>query len=233
MKICKQCNLIYNDDVNYCPTCGQLVEKVEEKKTCSKCGFALEDYMAFCPQCGTSANFNEHENSVPSDKNHDVRKEKTNSDNSSETVDSSDGLVTKGQIVYTLICIAIALISFLGMRPRATFSSKFICALVAGMVVLYVLAAWNYIRKQYLSNNSKKTIVACIGGVVGFILVSVVYWTVLSSYNLCAGIPARMSLISGVTMMIGTTIGGVGVIVAESAIVFFTFKFILTLFRKN
>jgi len=237
MKICKQCNLTYDDYVNYCPTCGQLVEKVEEKKTCSKCGFQLEDYMAFCPECGTSVNFNEHEKSVSSDINHDVRKEKINSDNSAEGVVSADELVTKGQIIYTLICVAIALISFIGtgIRTHTPFIGKLLCAFVVGGVVLYLVVFWNYVKKERLKEKQKKAnkvVLTSISGILGFVVISMMYWTILSSYKLSSGIPRGLDFFNGLAIMVGQTAGSVGFIMLISAAIFKIGNFVIKLFRK-
>ena len=49
MKICRNCNCEYEDNVNFCPQCGS---KLESDKFCSNCGKKLSPDAKFCPECG-------------------------------------------------------------------------------------------------------------------------------------------------------------------------------------
>lgn len=47
MKICNHCGSLYEDNANYCPSCGSNSAKLK----CNSCG-NIYDSGNFCPQCG-------------------------------------------------------------------------------------------------------------------------------------------------------------------------------------
>lgn len=49
MKFCANCNKSFDDDLNFCPECG---EKLLSKDVCPKCGAAITEDDKFCPSCG-------------------------------------------------------------------------------------------------------------------------------------------------------------------------------------
>ena len=49
MKFCANCNKSFDDDLNFCPECG---EKLLSKDVCPKCGAAISEDDKFCPSCG-------------------------------------------------------------------------------------------------------------------------------------------------------------------------------------
>ena len=58
---CYKCSMIYDDDFDYCPYCG---EKVHEPVTCPKCGFKNDpNKEVFCLKCGTDLSIDESETS--------------------------------------------------------------------------------------------------------------------------------------------------------------------------
>jgi len=226
MKICYQCDRTYKDSVNYCPKCGEElfdenVVNYHGKGLCAKCGFVLDDYMDFCPKCGNQINLTEQTVS----KQDLEKKESVNNNNSSERI-TPDGLVIIKQIIYTLMCIGFAIGVFSILRPKYTLASKLICSLTIGIVVLYILVTWNYVKKQYLSKSPVKSIIATIGGLTGFAIVCDIHWRVLNSYSFFspykffAENPVRMDSIDGIMMMMGTTIGIVGVIMGGAAVIY-------------
>lgn len=62
MKVCPNCNTVYDDSNDFCQKCGvALIDKVEtsvqpihEKCFCQYCGAGIETSTKFCPQCGQS-----------------------------------------------------------------------------------------------------------------------------------------------------------------------------------
>lgn len=52
MKVCKKCNIKYDNDVIYCGQCGSKLLDYEDKKVCSNCGHNLNHDDKFCPYCG-------------------------------------------------------------------------------------------------------------------------------------------------------------------------------------
>lgn len=54
-KFCKRCRRQFNDDVDFCPYCGnttiEVVDKLK-KDVCPKCGVQLVGDEIFCPSCG-------------------------------------------------------------------------------------------------------------------------------------------------------------------------------------
>lgn len=50
MKICKQCNIEYEDNMKFCPECGTKLEDV--RKTCPNCGSEYKEGQKFCSECG-------------------------------------------------------------------------------------------------------------------------------------------------------------------------------------
>lgn len=55
MKYCNNCNKEYNDNINFCPICGNQIGTPEEQiKYCPNCGKELNDSEKFCPNCGKS-----------------------------------------------------------------------------------------------------------------------------------------------------------------------------------
>lgn len=53
MKHCENCGTIMEDDVNFCPSCGQKQEKIEQEPVCPSCGKPLNPNACFCGGCGT------------------------------------------------------------------------------------------------------------------------------------------------------------------------------------
>ena len=49
MKECKKCRRTFDDELAYCPYCG---EKLEERIECPKCKKAIPTGSSFCPFCG-------------------------------------------------------------------------------------------------------------------------------------------------------------------------------------
>lgn len=50
MKICKQCNIEYEDNMKFCPECGTKLENV--RNTCPNCGTEYKEGQKFCSECG-------------------------------------------------------------------------------------------------------------------------------------------------------------------------------------
>lgn len=51
MKICKQCNIEYEDNMKFCPECGSKLEV--KPNVCPNCGAEYKDGQKFCSECGT------------------------------------------------------------------------------------------------------------------------------------------------------------------------------------
>lgn len=49
MKICDKCSKLIEDDVNFCPFCGNAIKP---NNTCCKCGKEIINNNNFCPNCG-------------------------------------------------------------------------------------------------------------------------------------------------------------------------------------
>ena len=56
MNICRQCQKQFDDNVLFCPSCGNKLEKQNVQVTnniiCQKCGNTLTSADKFCPKCG-------------------------------------------------------------------------------------------------------------------------------------------------------------------------------------
>ena len=56
MNICRQCQKHFDDNVLFCPSCGNKLEKQNVQVTnniiCQKCGNTLTSADKFCPKCG-------------------------------------------------------------------------------------------------------------------------------------------------------------------------------------
>ena len=56
MNICRQCQKQFDDNVLFCPSCGNKLEKqnvqVANNIICPKCGNTLTSADKFCPKCG-------------------------------------------------------------------------------------------------------------------------------------------------------------------------------------
>lgn len=56
MNICRQCQKQFDDNVLFCPSCGNKLEKqnvqVANNIICQKCGNTLTSADKFCPKCG-------------------------------------------------------------------------------------------------------------------------------------------------------------------------------------
>ena len=50
MRICKQCNIEYTDNIKFCPECGTKLENV--RNTCPNCGTEYNEGQKFCSECG-------------------------------------------------------------------------------------------------------------------------------------------------------------------------------------
>lgn len=55
-KLCSKCNLLYEDTVAFCPTCGTKLVSYSEKRFCPHCGYELASGWEFCPKCGEGKN---------------------------------------------------------------------------------------------------------------------------------------------------------------------------------
>lgn len=70
MRVCKKCSEKFDDDISFCPQCGNKFENINSindnnskntnnstiqsnKKICQKCGKQLNNNDTFCPGCGT------------------------------------------------------------------------------------------------------------------------------------------------------------------------------------
>lgn len=51
MKICKSCNIEYQDSMKFCPECGSKLES--KPNVCPNCGTEYKDGQKFCSECGT------------------------------------------------------------------------------------------------------------------------------------------------------------------------------------
>lgn len=54
MKICKKCNLEYEDKFAFCHHCGGKLQEKIEQNFCPYCGNKIETSGEFCPYCGKS-----------------------------------------------------------------------------------------------------------------------------------------------------------------------------------
>ena len=55
MRVCKQCNEIYQEIHLFCSICGEKTEPVTKKSYCPNCNVQFEKLLNFCPFCGTLA----------------------------------------------------------------------------------------------------------------------------------------------------------------------------------
>lgn len=60
--ICTHCHKDFDDDLNFCPYCGQIKETIV--KVCQKCGNELAPDHQFCGRCGSSLIRTEIKNAV-------------------------------------------------------------------------------------------------------------------------------------------------------------------------
>ena len=51
MKICKNCNIEYQDNMKFCPECGSKLES--KSNVCPNCGTEYKDGQKFCSECGS------------------------------------------------------------------------------------------------------------------------------------------------------------------------------------
>lgn len=51
-KLCRKCNLLYEDNIAFCPACGSALQAYQEHKVCPKCGTELQNDWVACPHCG-------------------------------------------------------------------------------------------------------------------------------------------------------------------------------------
>lgn len=51
MKICKNCNIEYQDNMKFCPKCGTKLES--KPNVCPNCGTEYEEGQKFCSECGS------------------------------------------------------------------------------------------------------------------------------------------------------------------------------------
>ena len=49
MKICPNCHKEFNDDINFCKSCGT---KLVDQLTCPNCGETISPNDLFCGKCG-------------------------------------------------------------------------------------------------------------------------------------------------------------------------------------
>ena len=54
MKICKKCNLEFEDKFTFCHHCGGKLQEKIEQNFCPYCGNKIETSGEFCPYCGKS-----------------------------------------------------------------------------------------------------------------------------------------------------------------------------------
>lgn len=52
MKICPQCNIEYQDNMNFCPECGTKLETMTN--VCLNCGTTYKEGQKFCSECGAN-----------------------------------------------------------------------------------------------------------------------------------------------------------------------------------
>ncbi len=64
MNQCSKCKQIFEDEVVFCPYCGEKLEELIEEKqaeyTCVECGEIIDEECDFCPYCG-AAQYDEEE----------------------------------------------------------------------------------------------------------------------------------------------------------------------------
>lgn len=79
MKYCEKCSKEYEDNLNFCPLCGEAL-KVKEIH-CANCGEVITGEVKFCPFCGTKMDKTENkmlkkkENNLDTSGNIDVKEE--------------------------------------------------------------------------------------------------------------------------------------------------------------
>lgn len=77
MKYCEKCSKEYEDNLNFCPLCGEAL-KVKEIH-CANCGEVITGEVKFCPFCGTKMDKTENkmlkkqENNLDTSGNIDVK----------------------------------------------------------------------------------------------------------------------------------------------------------------
>lgn len=64
---CTNCGVEVDDDIKFCPNCGNYIVKnditdecEDNLSTCTKCGAELKEDNSFCPVCGNKVESNEH-----------------------------------------------------------------------------------------------------------------------------------------------------------------------------
>lgn len=246
MKICKNCNLNYKDDVLFCPECGSKLEIKPEEKICKKCGRHLEDFMAFCPECGKKF-INDDNHPVKSVDGTIILDHPTLTDNSSNTQQnnflsaiSNSFVLTKTEVVFLFLTICFAWIGHSYEHHQYYYnipSSNFFCAaLIEGAVIFFLIIIFNnlkYVFKHRKNNNNWFILFLCFSGlgIILFIPTSIIRWHFLSSLHLVRNFTILNERI--IAHMIGNALGCIFALSLEAFIIVAIGAYILKLLKTK